>query len=51
MHLLIVSGDGDVLLGIPDIMVLNILQISCNTVGTKKKEKGANYKENETPSI
>ena len=30
------------LLGMPDIELLNILNINCNTIGTEKEEKGAN---------
>ena len=33
------------LLGMPDIELLNILQINCNTIGTKKEETGTNYNE------
>ena len=44
MHIFVVPQDGDTLLGMPDIELLNILQINCNIIGTKKK-KGANYNE------
>ena len=40
----VVPGDGDALLGMPYIELLNILQSNCNTLGTKKGEKGMNYK-------
>ena len=43
MHLFLVPGDEDALLGMPDIELLNILQINCNTMGTKKEEKGMSY--------
>ena len=42
MHLFVVSGDGDALLGMLDIELSNILQIYCNTIGTEKEEKGMN---------
>ena len=38
----VVSGDGDALLGMPDIELLNILQINCNTIGIEKEVKGTN---------
>ena len=34
----VVPGDGDALLGMPNIEVLNILQINYNTIGTKRGE-------------
>ena len=34
-----------------DIELLNILQINCNTIGTKKEEKGANYNQNKKDTI
>ena len=37
-----VPGDREALLGIPDIGLLNILNINCNTIGTEKEEKGVN---------
>ena len=39
----IVPGDGDASLGMWHIELLNILQISCNTIDTKKEEKCVNY--------
>ena len=38
----VVAGDKEVLLGIPDIELLNILNRNCNTISTNKDEKGAN---------
>ena len=35
----VVPGYGEVLLGMPDIELLNILHMNCNTVGTEKEEK------------
>ena len=32
----VVPANGEALLGIPDIELLNILNINCNTVGTDK---------------
>ena len=51
MHLFVVPWDGDVLLGMEDIELLNILQINCNTIGTKKEEKGMSYNENKRNAI
>ena len=51
IHLFLVPGDGDVLLGMLDIEPLNILQINCNTIGTKKEEKGVNYNKNKRNAI
>ena len=42
----VVPGDRGALLGMLSIELLNILQDNCNTIGTKKEEKGANYKKN-----
>ena len=42
----LVPGDRDALLGMSDIGLLNILQFNFNTIGTKKEEKGLNYKQN-----
>ena len=39
---LVVPGDGEALLGMPYIELLNILNINCNTVGAEKAEKGMN---------
>ena len=48
----VVPGDGDMLLGIQDIELLNILQINCKTIGTKIGETGTNYNEDKgMPSI
>ena len=38
----VVPENGGVLLGIPDIELLNILNIYCNTIDTDRDEKGAN---------
>ena len=43
IHIFVVPGDGDMLLSMQDIELLNILQISCNTISTNKEEKGMNY--------
>ena len=37
----VVPGNGEVLLGMPDIELLNILNINCNKIGTEKEEKCA----------
>ena len=42
----VVPGDRDSLLGLPDIELLNILQINCNTIGTEIEKKGTNYTKN-----
>ena len=51
MYLFLVPGDGDILLCMLDIELLNILQINCITIGTKKEEKGVNYNENKMGNI
>ena len=38
----VVHGNGEALLGMPYIELLNILNINCNTIGTEKEGKGAN---------
>ena len=38
----VVLGNGGTLLGMPDIELLNILNINHNTIGTEKEEKGIN---------
>ena len=35
----LVPGDRDALCGMPDIELLNILNINCNTIGTEKGGK------------
>ena len=40
MHFFVVPGNGETLLGMPDIELLNLLNINCNTVGTNKEGKG-----------
>ena len=35
----------------PDIELLNILQINCNTIGTEKAEKGVNYNKEKRNAI
>ena len=47
----VVTGDGDTLLGMPDIDLSNILQIKCNTIHTKKEKKGTNYNQNKNNAI
>ena len=42
MLFLVVPGYREVLSGMPDIELLNILNINCITIGTEKEEKGAN---------
>ena len=39
IYLFVVPGDGDVLVGMPDIELLNMLQINCNTKGTKERRR------------
>ena len=51
MHLFVVPWNGDTLLGMPDIELLNILQLNCNTIGTKNEEKGTNYNHNKRNAI
>ena len=43
MYLFVVPGDGDTLLGMPDIDLFNILQSNCKMKGTKKDENDTNY--------
>ena len=38
----VVPGNGQALLAIPDIEILNILTISCNTIHTEEANKDAN---------
>ena len=38
----VVPGNEEALLGMPDIELLNILNINCNTIGTEEEEKGTN---------
>ena len=48
----VVPGDRGALLDMPGIEPLNILQINCNTIGTKKEEKGVNSRRiKETHSV
>ena len=47
----VVPGDGDALLGMPDIELLNILQINCDTTGTKEEERGMNYNQSKKNAI
>ena len=51
MHLFVVPGKGDMSLGMLDINLLNILKISCDTVGARKEEKGVNYNQNKQNTI
>ena len=46
-----VQGDGDASLGMPDIELLNILQINCNRRDTKKEKKDMNDNENKRNAI
>ena len=43
MHLFVVPRDGDALLDMFDIELLNVLQINCSTISTRKKGKGVKY--------
>ena len=47
----VVPRDGDALLGMPEKELLNILQINCNTIGTKKEEKGMNCNQTKKNAI
>ena len=47
----VVLGDREVLLGMPDIELLNILNINCNTIGAEKDEKGMNCSANKDSTI
>ena len=38
----VVSGNGQALLGMQHIEILNILTIICNTIGTEEADKDAN---------
>ena len=40
------SGNGQVLLGMPDIDTLNIIKINCNTIGTHYKDSKDNCSTN-----
>ena len=51
MQLLCCSRRGDALLGMPDIELLNILQINCKTIGTRKEEKSMQYNKNKSNAI
>ena len=42
----VVPGNGQALLGIPDIEILNIQTMICNTIGTKDTDIDANYSTN-----
>ena len=42
----VVSGNGQAILGMPDIEILSLLIISCNTIGTMKADKNVNYTAN-----
>ena len=39
----VVSGNRQVLLGMPDTEILNILTINCNTVDTKETDRTARW--------
>ena len=41
-NLFVVPGNGQALLGMPDIEILNILNINCNTIGTMETGRAAN---------
>ena len=47
----VVPGDGDAILGMADIELLNLLQINCNIIGTKKEEKGMTNNKNKRNTI
>ena len=51
MHLFLVAGDGDILLDMLNIGLLNILQINCNTIGKEKEEKDVKYNQNKRNTI
>ena len=42
----VVPGNWQVLLGMPDIEILSILTINCNTLGTKETDRAANCSTN-----
>ena len=42
----VIPETGQVLLGMPDIKLLNIFTMSCNTIGTEKEDKDANCSTN-----
>ena len=44
-------GDGEALLGMPDIELLDILNINCNTIGAEKYKKGVNCNANKYSTI
>ena len=46
MPFFVVPGNGPTLLGMPDMELLNILTISCNTIHTEKEDKDANCSTN-----
>ena len=41
-NLFVVPGNWQALLGMPDIKILNILTIHCNTICTAEEDKDAN---------
>ena len=47
----VVPGDGEALLEMPDIELLNILNINCNTVDAEKDKKGVNCNTNKNSTI
>ena len=46
MQFLCSLWNGQALLGIPDVILLNILTISCNTMGTEREDKGTDCSTN-----
>ena len=47
----VIPGDRDMLLGMPDFDLLDILQINYNTIGKKKEENGGNCNKNKRDTI
>ena len=45
-NFLVVPGNGQALLGIPDTKLLNILNISCSTISTEEEDRDANCSKN-----
>ena len=42
----VVPGNRQALLGMPDIEIQNILNMTCNAIGTNKTDRDANYNSN-----
>ena len=45
-NFLVVAGNKQALLGMPDIEIINILTINCNTIGTEETDKETEYSTN-----